>query len=85
MVAWQVAGDFDHRISGGHKKTALESQKGRNGAHPPVPLDSGTLDKHHEPNTLRYHDLRRSHPVSKPWTPVDSGYVMHEIGMVKNC
>jgi len=21
----------------------------------------------------------------KPWTPVDSGYVMHEIGMVQNC
>src|SRR5712692_6863456 len=58
--------------------------KGTKRRAPPVLLDTGTLDKHHEPNTLRYHDLRRSHPVSKPWTPVDSGYVMHEIGMVQN-
>ena len=67
------------------QKTALESQKGRNGAHPLSPWTPG-----HWINTMNakvYSITTCDDPIQcpNPWTPVDSGYVMHEIGMGQNC
>src|SRR5712692_8137741 len=66
------------------QKTALESQKGRNGAHP---LSSWTPG--HRINTVNPKDYAITTcddaiRCPKPWTPEDSGYVKHEIGMVQN-